>query len=168
MTKGKVTCGDGNATEQAFSDTEGNPILSLSETNASVSQHNFDFDNSGRNSSDSTDSLLFTHTTRQKEIKKIHPLEKASTTTAIWTTLTNPRFYFLGLCVACLNTIMEVDKYMPLYLHVALGYDRAQAAQFAAIYPLSQLIAMVVASMYFDNLSRRAKHLMFLGLTMLY
>ena len=104
---------------------------------------------------------------KPKDYREGYLVEEASTASAICMTLTNPRFYFLTLCVACLNTIMEMDKYTPLYLHVALGYDRAEAAQRAAIYPLSQLIAMLLAALYFDNLSKRAKHFMFLGLTML-
>lgn len=54
-------------------------------------------------------------------------------------------------------SVMVCCSYMPLYLHKALHMDPGPAAQAASLYPLAQLIALVLASMYYDRLTSVAR-----------
>lgn len=99
--------------------------------------------------------------------KQSHPLDKATVCQAIFHALSSMRFWYITLGVASLHAVMELDKYMPLYLHKSLNMDPGPAAQAASLYPLSQLISLVLASMYYDKLNPVARLFTICGLTSL-
>jgi sugar phosphate permease len=88
--------------------------------------------------------------------KRPHPLEKATPGQAVANVLSNDRFWAIVVAVAALHVVMEFDKYLPLYLHKSLAVAPGPAAQAAALYPLSQLIALACAGFFYDRLSARS------------
>ena len=71
----------------------------------------------------------------------------------LWNTVNSERFWCIALGVAALHVIMEFDKYIPLYLHKSLHLSPGLAAQGAALYPLSQLIALALAGYAYERLT---------------
>ena len=53
--------------------------------------------------------------------------------------------------------MQEFDKYVPLYLHKSLGLAPGLAAQGAALYPFSQLLALGLAGLGYDRLTPRGR-----------
>lgn len=75
----------------------------------------------------------------------------------IWAIARTPRFRSMALAIAALHIVMEFDKYIPLYLHRSLGLSPGLAAQGAALYPLSQLLALGLAGVAYDRLKPRGR-----------
>ena len=71
--------------------------------------------------------------------------------------VTSPRFAAVAAAVAALHVVMEFDKYIPLYLHKSLRFPPGLAAQGAALYPLSQLLALGGAGLGYDRLTPRGR-----------
>lgn len=69
----------------------------------------------------------------------------------------SPRFFSLTLAIAALHIVMEFDKYIPLYLHKSLHLPPGLAAQGAALYPFSQLLALGLAGVTYDRLTARGR-----------
>jgi len=77
--------------------------------------------------------------------------------THIWAIARTPRFTSMAVAIAALHIVMEFDKYIPLYLHRSLDLSPGLAAQGAALYPLSQLVALGIAGIGYDRLSPRGR-----------
>jgi hypothetical protein len=71
--------------------------------------------------------------------------------------VTSRRFAAIAAAVAALHVVMEFDKYIPLYLHKSLHLPPGLAAQGAALYPLSQLLALGAAGLGYDRLTPRGR-----------
>jgi hypothetical protein len=63
----------------------------------------------------------------------------------------------MAIAIAALHIVMEFDKYIPLYLHRSLDLSPGLAAQGAALYPFSQLLALGIAGIGYDRLSPRGR-----------
>lgn len=85
--------------------------------------------------------------------RRLPVLDKASLSQALWQTLMTQRFWCIAIGMASLHVVMEFDKYLPLYIHKSLNISPGMAAQAAALYPLSQLVALAVAGLGYDRLS---------------
>ena len=77
--------------------------------------------------------------------------------THIWAIARTPRFTSMAVAIAALHIVMEFDKYIPLYLHRSLDLSPGLAAQGAALYPFSQLVALGIAGIGYDRLSPRGR-----------
>jgi len=75
----------------------------------------------------------------------------------IWAIARTPRFMSMAIAIATLHIVMEFDKYIPLYLHRSLDLSPGLAAQGAALYPFSQLLALGIAGIGYDRLSARGR-----------
>ncbi len=77
--------------------------------------------------------------------------------TQVWVIVRSPRFISIAVAIAALHTVMEFDKYIPLYLHRSLHLSPGLAAQGAALYPFSQLLALGIAGVGYDRLGGKGR-----------